>query len=119
MVLVAVVDDDPSVRTGLDRLLGALGFEVSLFPSAEAFLGELPHRRPGCLILDREMGGMSGDELIVQLMATGQTLPTVVISGLEERDVAHQTSPEGRVVVRLKKPFTAAALSEAIRVVMD
>jgi FixJ family two-component response regulator len=119
MVTVAIVDDDPSVRTGLERLFSAWGYQVSLFASAEEFLTRLPQGCPDCLILDRQMGGMSGDQLLVELSAEGIQIPTVVISGLvEDNHPIHQTPPSGNLVVRLGKPFSAAAIFGAVDTVL-
>jgi FixJ family two-component response regulator len=122
MVLVAIVDDDPSVRKGLDRLFTASGYRVNIFASAEEFLLRLPESRPDCLILDRQMGGMSGDELVELLYAKRSELPTVIISGLVEDDSerdARKESPAEKSVVRLAKPFSAEAMFRAVQAVMD
>jgi FixJ family two-component response regulator len=122
MIKVAIVDDDLSVRTGLERLFRVSGYEVSLFASAEEFLLHLPEDRPDCLILDRKMGGMSGDDLLLELSAQGIVLPTVVISGLVHDESPHQANkrpPPVKSWVRLSKPFSAAAILEAVQAVMD
>ncbi|MDX2178996.1 MAG: response regulator [Bryobacteraceae bacterium] len=118
MVQIAVVDDDPSVRTGLSRLLCAFGFEVNSFASAEEFLVYLASNGPDCLILDRQLGGMSGDELMAELTTRGTELPTVVISATEERAYDQRHLSDGRIVVRLRKPFGAAALLDAVQLVI-
>jgi FixJ family two-component response regulator len=115
MVKVAIVDDDHSVRTALERLFLASGYEVSLFASAEEFLAHLPAGRPDCLILDRQMGGMSGDDLMKLLAAQGIMLPIIMISGL----VDESSPPPRKLFARLRKPFSVGAILSAVDAVLD
>jgi FixJ family two-component response regulator len=111
--LVCVVDDDLSLLRGLRRLLGAAGFTVEPFPSAEAFL-ESPHRsRAACLVLDVQLGGLTGLELQERLLAAGSQVPVIFITGHDDprtRDRAQRA----RAVAYLRKPFEDDALIEAI-----
>jgi FixJ family two-component response regulator len=111
--LVCVVDDDLSLLRGLRRLLGASGFTVEPFPSAEAFL-ESPHRtRAACLVLDVQLGGLTGLELQEQLLAAGSRVPVIFITGHDDprtRDRAQQV----RAFAYLRKPFEDHALIDAI-----
>ena len=74
---VLLVDDDPAMRDSLDFLLGAAGFEVRLFESAQTFLTELPGLEPGCVVTDIRMPGMDGVELARHL-ARLPTAPAVI-----------------------------------------
>jgi FixJ family two-component response regulator len=58
--LVLVVDDDPSVRKSLTRLLASAGYRVEAFASAREFLARAPHPGPCCLMLDVRMPGLTG-----------------------------------------------------------
>ena len=84
---VFVVDDDPSVRRSVVRLLETAGLRVEGFVSAEAFLDRGRPVGPGCLLLDVRMSGMSGLELQRQLAAAGRPMATVFITG--HGDVPH------------------------------
>jgi FixJ family two-component response regulator len=79
-IYVAVVDDDESACRALSRLLRAEGMQPVVYPSAEAFLADA--KRPGfdCLVLDIQLGGMSGLELHQQLKAAGSSTPVVYIT---------------------------------------
>jgi RNA polymerase sigma factor (sigma-70 family) len=79
--LVFVVDDDPSVRKGLTRLIKAAGHEVEAFASARDFLARPPHDGPCCLVLDVRMPGLTGPELQEMLVSTGRRLSIIFITG--------------------------------------
>ncbi len=80
--IVFVVDDDPSVRKGLARLLRACGYRVETFDSAETFLRHLTRDLgPACLILDVQMPGLDGLALQLHLVDSDSTLPVVFLSG--------------------------------------
>ena len=77
---VVVIDDDLSVRRSLARLLRASGFDVSTYPSAEAFLGSPAADTSICLVLDIHLGGMNGLELADCLDQRERSVPIVFIS---------------------------------------
>jgi RNA polymerase sigma factor (sigma-70 family) len=79
--LVFVVDDDPSVRKGLTRLIKAAGHEVEAFASARDFLVRPPHDGPCCVVLDVRMPGMTGPELQEMLASRGRQLSIIFITG--------------------------------------
>ena len=79
--LIHVVDDDPSVRTGLLRLLDAAGFETRGYSSTGEFLLQPPPDRPGCLLLDLRLPGPSGLELQEALQRQNIMLPIVFLTG--------------------------------------
>jgi FixJ family two-component response regulator len=122
MLELAIVDEDLAVRTGLGRLFSLSGYQVSLFASAEEFLAHLPNGRPVCLVLDRQMGSMSGDDLLKELIARGIALPTIMISSLFDDENGQQTGkwpPSRRSLTYLRKPFSAGAILGAVQAVMD
>ena len=103
--LVAVVDDDISVRESLDRLIRSAGLEVSVFTSAEEFLATDHPRTPNCLVLDVRLPGMTGIELHRHLMAGGCKAPAVFITAHASDDRARTAAASNRTVAYLTKPF--------------
>jgi FixJ family two-component response regulator len=79
--LVFVVDDNPSVRTSLSRLLAAAGYTVEAFASAREFLRRVPSEGPCCLVLDVRMPGLTGIELQAALAAAGRRMSIVFVTG--------------------------------------
>jgi FixJ family two-component response regulator len=110
---VFVVDDDPSVRRSVVRLLEASGLRVVGFESGEAFLEYRRPTGPGCVVLDVRMSGMSGLELQRRLSATGRPMAIVFITG--HGDVPMSVAAmKGGAVDFLLKPFDDEALLAAI-----
>ena len=110
---VFVVDDDPSVRRSVVRLLESAGLRVLGFDSGEAFLEHRRPTRPGCVVLDVRMSGMSGLELQRRLSATGRPMAIVFITG--HGDVPMSVAAmKGGAVDFLLKPFDDEALLAAI-----
>jgi len=79
--VVHVIDDDPSWRTSVQRLLSALGYVVALFESAEQFLEASEFKVPGCVLLDMRMPGLSGLQLQERLVAMRRRVPVIFVSG--------------------------------------
>jgi RNA polymerase sigma factor (sigma-70 family) len=112
--IVFVVDDDPSVRKALGRLLRSFRFQVETFPSAEKFLErELPDA-PGCLVLDVRMPGRDGLELQRSLSEAHVTLPIVFITGHGDIPMTVRAMKAGAVDF-LPKPFDDEDLLNAVR----
>ena len=78
---VFVVDDDPSFRTAVSRLLRAAGHQVKAFSSASDFLQSLPATGPGCVVADLQMPGLSGLDLQAALAASDDPLPVLFLTG--------------------------------------
>ena len=111
--LIAIVDDDASVRKALERLLKAAGFEATSFASALEFLEGGLAKAPECLVLDIHLGGMNGFELYEQLVTRGSTVPVIFITAHDDaptREHARQIGSSGY----LRKPFEQHALLGAI-----
>ena len=113
-LVVYVVDDDASVRRAVMRLLRAHGLSTVAFASAEAFLQAGPWRPGACLILDVQMPGMTGWELLAELEATGRTLPVIMITAYSEEPTPERARQVGMVAF-LRKPFDEQALLEALQ----
>ena len=81
---IAVVDDDESLCRSLGRLLRAAGIHPVTYPSAEAFFADDKHPRFSCLVLDIQLGGISGIELLRRLAAVGEKTPAIFITAHED-----------------------------------
>ena len=111
--LVAVVDDDDSVRESLPDLLRELGFRVRAFASAEAFLASDCVGEASCLILDIAMPGMTGPDLQLELARRCEDIPIVFITAHRDEAVRPRLMERGAVEC-LFKPFSESALREAL-----
>jgi FixJ family two-component response regulator len=112
--LVAVVDDDESVRESLPDLLLEFGFAARAFASAEEFLASDCLDQTRCLILDVAMPGMSGPDLQRELTRRRQEIPIVFITAHADASVRPRLLERGAVECLLK-PFSEAALLDALR----
>jgi FixJ family two-component response regulator len=111
--LIAIVDDDVSVREATTGLVRSNGFDAESFPSAEAFLTSLLQARPGCLLLDVAMPGMTGLELQRHLIGQGRRIPIIFITAHDNHEVRREAMDAGAVEF-LPKPFSEEALLRAI-----
>ena len=111
--LVAVVDDDESVRESLPDLLRELGYASRAFHSAEAFLGSDCVRETRCLILDVAMPGMSGPRLQQELLLRDQAVPIIFITGQSDGALRPRLVADGAVEC-LFKPFSEQELRAAL-----
>jgi FixJ family two-component response regulator len=114
-LLVAVIDDDESVRESLPDLLREFGHEVETFSSAEEFLASGDMGRTKCLVLDVAMPGMSGPELQRELQRRGRSMPVVFITAHGDETMRPRLLEQGAVDC-LFKPFSETALLAAIGV---
>jgi FixJ family two-component response regulator len=111
--IVAVIDDDESVRESLPDLLRELGFAVQAFSTAEEFLASDYIGQTRCLILDIAMPGMSGPDLQRELTLRRQEIPIVFITAHGDETVRPRVLEQGAVEC-LSKPFSDAALLRAL-----
>ena len=111
--LVAVVDDDESVRESLPDLLREFGFATHCFSSAEEFLTSDSLVQTGCLILDIAMPGMTGFDLQRELKLRGHSIPIIFISAHKDEVVRRRAFQQGAVEF-LSKPFSDTALLQAL-----
>ncbi len=116
--LIFVVDDDPSARTGIARLLASIGHRVEAFASPGEFLGREPHRGPCCLVLDLQMPGMDGLELQELLHERGHELPIVFVTGYGDVPSSVRAM-KGGAVDFLEKPFGGEELLRAVGAAME
>jgi len=110
---IFVIDDDPSARRGLSRLIMAAGMQVQAFESARDFLDQAVDEIHGCIVLDVKMPGLSGLELQKELLNKNIALPIVFVSG-------HSEIPDTALAMRrgaidfLTKPVDRDHLLKAI-----
>ena len=111
--IIAIVDDDTAVRNSLKFTLEIEGFVVCIFASAQELLGSNGLTNFECLIVDQDMPGMTGLELIAALRDQGVKVPALLISGRLTPAMANQAS--AAEVVAIEKPFLGNGLSDSIR----
>src|SRR5690348_5622699 len=116
-LLVAVVDDDESVREALPDLLREFGFAARAFSSAEEFLSSDSVGQTKCLILDVAMPGMSGLDLQRELSRREEQIPVIFISGQRDEAIRQQAFKQGAVNF-LYKPFSDITLLDALNAVI-
>jgi FixJ family two-component response regulator len=115
---VFIVDDDPSARSGLTRLLRTAGHDVRIFATANEFLDSLDPEMTGCLVLDIRMPGLSVEELQAKLEARGTHLPIIVITGDDDPE-ARRKAQNIKAVGFFRKPVDGTALLDAIKWVLE
>lgn len=112
-LIAYLVDDDLSIRRSLPRLLKAHGVKTVTFASAEAFLQAEPWVPEACLILDVQMPGMKGWDLLEHLHTIGIALPVIIITAYHDVQTPHRAMQAG-IVAYLRKPFDQEELLEAL-----
>ncbi len=110
---VFVVDDDASIREGLANLLEAVGIASEQFGSAEDFLGQWDPTRPGCLVLDARLPGMTGVEFQERLRASSISIPIIFMTAHGDIPMVRKVMKAGAVEF-LTKPFEKQELLAAI-----
>ncbi len=116
--LVAIVDDDDSVRSAVKGLLKSAELPAQSFASAEEFLKSGQHRQAACLITDIRMPGMSGLELQAKLIAERCRIPIIFITAHGDEKMRLQALRAGAVEF-LAKPFDEDALLESVRAALE
>ncbi|MCA9753123.1 MAG: response regulator transcription factor [Gemmatimonadetes bacterium] len=116
--IVWVVDDDEAVRGALELLFESVSMPVASFASAQEFLERYDVKRPGCLVLDLRMPGMSGLELQEELNRRGSDLGIVFVTGHGDVPVAVSAMRAGAVDF-LQKPFRDEDLLSRVRRAME
>jgi FixJ family two-component response regulator len=111
---VFVIDDDPSVRKSLYRLLTVYGFPVKTYSSAQEFLGDGYCESPDCLVLDVRLPGLDGLELQKLLNEKGTATPIVFITGHGDIPMSVRAMKAGAIDF-LAKPFSDEDLLNAVR----
>ncbi len=110
---VHIVDDDAALRDSLTVLFAARGISVMTYIGAEAFLLALPNIRHGCALIDVNMPGMSGIELLARIRSAGSSIPCIVMTGFGEVSLAVKAMKAGAADF-MEKPFEDDILFETI-----
>ena len=111
---VFVVDDDPAMRESLVWLIESVGIAVETYGSARDFLRTYEVSRPGCLVLDVRMPGLSGLDLQDQLAARKVSLPVIIVTGYADVPMAVRALKAGAVDF-IEKPFSDQQLLDRIQ----
>jgi FixJ family two-component response regulator len=112
--VIAVVDDDPSVRQGLQRLIRSVGWKAETFASAQEFLARPPTEAPSCLVLDLQLPDLSGLDLQKRMAEVGLETPIVFLTGHGNIPASVQAMKAGAVEF-LTKPVDGQDLLRAIQ----
>lgn len=113
-LLIAVVDDDRSVRNATQDLLNAAGFTTFTFENAQSFLGSSVRASVHCLVADLRMPGMTGFELHEHLATSDTPIPTVIITAHPDAQARDRARAAG-VSCFLAKPFSPDELLACVR----
>lgn len=116
--IVFVVDDDPSVRRAIERLIGSVGLQVGLFGSARDFLLSKRPDAPSCLVLDIRLPGISGLDFQRELVEANVHIPIIFITAHGDIPMTVRAMKAGAVEF-LTKPFRDQDLLDAIHVALD
>ncbi len=111
--VIWVVDDDPSVRSGLSTLLRSFDYDVVTFESAAEVMAHIGETQPDCIVSDVQMPGMSGIELSLRLIENGWRIPTIFITAYPTPELHRQAFANGACAL-LIKPLGASDLAGAI-----
>ena len=115
---VFLIDDDPSARRGLTRLIQAAGYPVTTFGSAREFLASRRNDAPGCMVLDIRMPELSGLDLQEQLLRADYSMPIIFITGHGDIPMTVQAMKRGAIDF-LPKPVEREQLLGAIRQALE
>jgi FixJ family two-component response regulator len=116
--VIAVIDDDASVRTATDNLLSSHGYLVDTFASAEEFLQSARLKDSSCIIADVQMSAMSGLDLLDHMRAQGYAAPFIFITAFPEASVRARAMKAGAIGF-LAKPFTGLALLDCVKTALN
>ncbi len=116
--LIAIVDDDPWARGGLESLIRSAGWKAQAFASAQEFLARSGTQAPSCLVLDLQLPGLSGLDLQKRMAEIGIQIPIVFLTGHGNIPASVQAMKAGAVEF-LTKPFDEQELLQAIQEAVD
>jgi len=111
---IAIVDDDPSMRKAMERLLQSHGFDFESFASAEQFLASGEQGMPECLILDIRLPGMDGLSLQERLTQARWNVPIVFVTARHDEQTRRKALA-AHAVAFLQKPFDNQNLLDAVK----
>jgi FixJ family two-component response regulator len=111
--VVAVVDDDESVRRALFRLIASMSYRPIGFASGEDFLASLDQATPGCALLDFHMPGLKGVEVLDRMRRGGVIVPVIIITAFDQPGMRERCIEAGAAAY-LTKPLEISEFSTAI-----
>ena len=112
-LLIAIVDDDDSFRLAMSRIVRAHDLEVRTYASGEAFLDTLPEVVPACVLLDLNLPGIGGLDVLRRLEDAGRAIPAIVMTGVVQTGLRETCLAAGAVAF-LTKPIGAANFAKAL-----
>jgi FixJ family two-component response regulator len=115
--LVAIVDDDISVRESVKGLLRSVGYQVNAYASAEEFMGSPHLKAANCLILDVKLDGMSGPDLQRELKAAGKSVPIIFVTAHASETLRVRMLADGAIDC-LSKPFNHDTLLNVVEIAL-
>jgi FixJ family two-component response regulator len=116
--LIAVVDDDESVRRALERLLRSAGLDAETFPTGDEFLETLPDHKPDCVVLDLHMPKVDGFQVQSWLARANLRVPVIVITGHDTPE-SFARAMKGGAAAYLRKPIDAERLLQTITTAIE
>jgi FixJ family two-component response regulator len=111
--LIAIVDDEESVRRALKRLLLSAGFRAVAFASGAEFLASLQTNSPSCVVLDLHMPGLSGFDVQSRIKSAGHAVSVVIITGHDTPESQQRVLAAGATAY-LRKPVDDQVLLDAV-----
>lgn len=117
-VLVHVIDDDASVRRGIEAVLRSVDIQSTSYESCQVFLGSTLPDKPGCLLLDVRLPGLSGLDFQSRMEGLGIHLPVIMITAHADVPMSVRAMKAGAVDF-LPKPFREQDLLDAVNVAID
>jgi FixJ family two-component response regulator len=112
--VIVVIDDDLDILHSLELMLSLCGYDTKLFAWAEEFLSAAPTLEAACLVVDIQLGEISGLELVRALYAQGCVVPVIFITGSQD-ELHRRQAMELGCAAFLLKPFSAERIIETVR----
>lgn len=114
--VIAVVDDEASMRKALGRLLGTFGYETEAFADGAAFLAAQSHRDFVCVLLDLHLPGMDGWEVLKELAHQRSPLPVIVVTAEDDVGTQVRVLDRGACAYIVKPVEEERLMSEVVRI---
>ena len=116
--IIAIVEDDKAMRSAIENLVGSLSYLSRSFPSAEEFLDSADRKGTSCILVDVQLPGMSGLDLLGHLARESDPTPVVVMTAFRNPEI-EKRALDGGACCFLKKPFAASALARCIGIALQ